>query len=212
MGKPVKQSERAIAERKRQIEAASRRYGDTVVAWYPVYCGVAAEEVAAENLRLQGYAAFYPKIKVHHRRKRQNVKAFIEEQVERPYYPRYIFVGIRDGQDQGIMPINETQGVSTVVYFGERPLSIPGKYMNRLMLNADSDGIVARIDKRNKLERRLYQKHDLVRLSDESPFEGIIAMVSVDLGTEIKILLDLFGAQREVTIVPGHVAEVIAAA
>lgn len=185
-------SDEARAKRDQMVEAAAAQYGQNVESWYAVYCGVNAEERAAEELRFKGYAVFYPIIEVHHRRKRPSVNAYVEEWIPRPYYPRYLFCGQREGMTRSVMPINETDGVSTVVYFGDRPLSIPAKIIQQIMDKADSDGIVAKMDARNKAARKLFDKGDKVRITD-GPFSGLLACILDDDFKGTRVWLEQMG-------------------
>lgn len=186
--------------RKRMMHEAQSRFGPTVEDWLAVFTTVNAEELAAEELRLQGYAVFYPQVQVHHRKKRPGVDAYVTEIVPKPYFPRYIFCGRRTGQDAGIMPINETRGVQGVVCFGEGPVRIPHKVIDEMMLKADSDGIMARIDERNKLARKLFLPETRVRVGS-GPFSGLIGFIISDNLKSARVWLEQF--DREVSM-PGE--------
>src|SRR5690606_36352862 len=115
---------------------------------------------------------FYPFIRVRKSRKRPNIEAkqvFVDEE---PYFPRYLFVGLRGRPHETIYNVNQTDGVSTVVYCGDEPLAIPGEIMDELFRKADDGGQVASVD---RLARKELAKDTLVEFRKNTPLAGLIA-------------------------------------
>jgi transcription antitermination factor NusG len=116
--------------------------------WYAVMTAPRAEELANRNLRRLGFWTFYPHQRVKRKRKRANLDQYLVEWVNMPYYPRYMFLGLRDGE--GLYGVNECDGVSTVVYSGDRPLEVPHAVMDEIIAMGDSNGLVGAVDRGNR--------------------------------------------------------------
>lgn len=173
--------------------------------WYAVMTNPRMEEVAARNLKRLGYWTFYPFKRVRKLRKRANVNAHIVEWVNRPYFSRYIFVALRH-QGEGLYAANEADGVSTVVYLGDKPLCIPNPIMDELMDRANDDGVVgAPVD---EVARKPFQEGQLVGFKDNSPLCGLLGQIAVDDGKSVMVWLQLLGASRKVSVEPSAVAEI----
>jgi transcription antitermination factor NusG len=171
--------------------------------WFAVMTNPSCEEIANRNLRRAGFYTFYPFQKVRRRRKRANVDKYLVEWINKPYYPGYLFVAIRG--DQGAYTVNETHGVSTVVYCGPDPLEIPTAVMDRIMSASGEDGLVGAVD---TVSRRVFKQGQLVRFQDNSPMSGLLAQIALDNGKEIKVWLEVLGANRVITVDPSAVAEI----
>lgn len=177
------------------------------IRWFAVYTAARAEgEVAArlDPVRPLGEATrfqvFYPQIKVGFRRGRK--REYVE--VARPYFPRYLFVGIRTSDSFGgaVAAINATIGVSTVVHLNGNPLEIPPCVMAELMEQAGSCELMSSIGLPKETARFEGQVGDHVKLSSETPFGGFVCEITslarLDAHGEIGIWLNLLGAEREV--------------
>lgn len=180
--------------------AAGKRGG---MKWYAVMTAPRGEELANRNLKRAGYWTFYPHERVRRRRKRANVDQYVVEWINEPYFPRYLFVAIREGQ--GFMPVNEAEGVSTIVYSGEIPLEIPEPVMDELFALGDDQG---RVGTKDRTQRHLWPSGSHVRLRGNSPMSGLIAQIALDKGKEICLWVDILGARRQISVAPEVVAEI----
>lgn len=171
--------------------------------WFAVMTNPRCEETAARNLKRGGYYTFFPHERRRRRRKRANANSFIIEWVTRPYFNRYIFVALREGQ--GLYGVNEADGVSTVVYSGPDPLQIPIPVMDELMARGDKNGQVGAFD---DVSRKLFKPDQLVAFKDNSPLCGLLGQIAVDNGKEVSVWLTMLGVRRKVSVDPSVVAEI----
>jgi transcription antitermination factor NusG len=171
--------------------------------WYAVMTAPRGEELANRNLRRAGYWTFYPHQRVRRRRKRANLEQYLVEWVNMPYYPRYLFLGLREGE--GMYGVNELDGVSTIVYSGDRPLEVPHPVMDELMAMGDSNGQVGAVD---RVSRAMLKAGQRVRFVDNSPLSGLIAEIALDNGTEIRLWVSMLGGRRQIAVDPSVVAEI----
>lgn len=97
-------------------------------AWYVVHTQPMAEQRAAANLVRQGYETYLPL----YRRRRSHARRV--ELVERPLFPRYLFVRFDPGADRW-RPILGTFGVSGLIRIGDMPVPVPGGIVDALRAN-----------------------------------------------------------------------------
>jgi transcription antitermination factor NusG len=171
--------------------------------WYAVMTAPRSEELANRNLRRAGYWTFYPHQRVKRKRKRANQNIYLVEWVNMPYYSRYIFAALKEGP--GLYGVNECDGVSTVVYSGDRPLEVPHRVMDEIIAMGDSNGQVGAVD---RVSRKPFKPGQRVRFADNNPMSGLIAEISLDNGKEIGLWVDMLGGRRQVFVDPGVVAEI----
>ena len=85
--------------------------------WYVVHTKVRQEQTACVNLVRQGYAVYFPRIRILKRR-----RGMQQAQLE-PLFPRYIF--LQPGSvAHSIAPVRSTLGVAALVRFGQEPAVI----------------------------------------------------------------------------------------
>lgn len=162
--------------------------------WYVVHTGARAELQANNYLRAQGYDTLYlhfPATVKHANRKIGVIK---------PYFPRYLFVGVYPGQSIGV--VNKTPGVSTVVYFGDEPMSVPDAVMAEMRSIGDANGKIA---PKEPEERERLRKSREVRIMGGA-FEGFLATVEKDAGDAVRVWVSIFGRPTAVTVAPGDLA------
>lgn len=156
--------------------------------WHAVHTNARAEWLAKSRLEEQAYAVFYPHFlgTVRHARKVIGVI--------KPYFPRYLFVGVRP--DQSLYAVNKTMGVSTVVYIGDVPLEVPGPVMAELRSRGDEDGRVAMEEGRRKARPAVGS-----RVSLAGPLEGFVAQVAeIDGGDHVRVWVQMFGRLVEARV------------
>lgn len=171
---------------------------DTGIRWYATMTNPRNEFLAAKNLHRQDLITFLPFEWVQKKRKLPNRNGFKLEWVREAFFPGYLFVGL-DKPNHSVYQINETDGVSTVVYQGAEPLPIPHKVMMDLMCRADETGLVAR---RQIEQRKAFEAGQRVKFVDESPFAPLFAVVSIDKDTRVEVLLEILGKTRPVSVSP----------
>lgn len=162
--------------------------------WYVVHTGARAELQANHYLRAQGFETLYlhfPATVSHANRKIGVIK---------PYFPRYLFVGVYPGQSIGA--INKTPGVSTVVYFGDDPMPVPDDVMAEMRSIGDSSGRIA--PKEPEGRKRLRQDQDVKIIG--GPFEGFAATVVWDGGKAVQVWVAALGMRVPVMLNPDDLA------
>jgi transcription antitermination factor NusG len=189
--------------------------------WYAVHCGPRCEKKASTELSRKGYFTFYPFL----RQKRYVGRRRFPREVDMPLFSRYIFVAFRSKPREAIGDVNDTNGVSTVVYLGGEPLSIPSKVVDALMAitdECDDDGEISYIVNAKRLAEFTDQKEehwfkgkpgDQVQMLDEAPYYGLIAELAsiehLDKKEEISVWLNVLGARRKVEVRARAVASII---
>jgi len=149
--------------------------------WHAVHTSPRKEWLAHSLLQRQGYEVLYLHYSdtVKHARRTWTVL--------KPYFPRYLFAGLANGQT--VYRINKTPGVSTVVYSGDEPLAVPGNVIEELRARGNSSGLVAFTPSERGDHQRRYKKGERVRI-DAGPLEGFVACVVLDRGPSIRVWVD----------------------
>lgn len=93
--------------------------------WYVVFTRPSAEGKALTQLENQGYTAYLPLYRTKRRHARR------EEMVDRPLFPRYLFVAL-DILEQQWRPILSTVGVADLLRRGDRPTAVPSGLVEAL--------------------------------------------------------------------------------
>ena len=149
-------------------------------AWYVVYTRPHAEEVAARNLVRQGFDTFLPRLSKRRRHARKL------EIVQRPLFPRYLFVAVDLAVDRW-RAIHSTIGVAGLVCHGEAPSEVPRDVVATLLEQCDSNGVLLAED------RQTFTRGDLVRILDGA-FSNLTAVFERMTDSErVAVLLNLMG-------------------
>lgn len=180
---------------------------DPDIRWYAVYTHLQSEAQADCELRRLGYMTFFPFHRVRLRRKRPGRHAYRVEWVDRPYFPRYTFVAVRQimGTWESIGPAMRAKGVFGVVQSNGEPLEIPIRVMDELMARADEAGLIGEQD---LLARNRLKAGQRVSIEGNTPLSGLLAQVSLDTGKEIRLWVEMLGAKRLVRANPEHVTAI----
>lgn len=113
------------------------------------------------------------------------------------------------GKAQSIYAINNTIGVSTVVYCGYQALPIPLSIISHLKQKADESG---EIDvPKNKIPDFPGKPGDKIKFAEHSPFSGLIAQL-MGLDNTGKLVVEveqMLGSARLMTIARSDVGAVI---
>lgn len=170
-----------ISEHKRPTCPRDLKSGDRADArlqlkWLVATTHTHKESLAVANLRQQGYAPYCPMIqrtRSHARRK---------EQVLRPLFPGYVFVGFNPVSDRWT-PIQSTRGIRNVLRFGGQLGVLDGAFV-RAIQSRECDGVVT-------LPKPSFAAGEDVRLVS-GPFDGLIGKIlSVNTGGRLTVLMDL---------------------
>jgi transcriptional antiterminator RfaH len=95
--------------------------------WYLVQTKPRQEELAYEHLSRQGYECYLPRFKAQ-RVRRGRIHRLIE-----PLFPRYLFIALgQSAQSRSWSPIRSTQGVSTLVRFGQEPARVQPEVVDQI--------------------------------------------------------------------------------
>lgn len=168
--------------------------------WYAVYTQVQKEGLVNRLLQFQGFKTLYlhyPAVVKHARRTKL---------VMRPYFCRYVFAAVRNGQT--VYDINNTIGVSTVVYCNGEPLEIPVPVIEELRLRADDKGMLKKPPKETTEQRKRYRRGQRVRIT-EGILEGLKAVIELDSGYEVKVWLGLFKGEVQVSLHPEALSPIL---
>lgn len=170
--------------------------------WYAVMCKARKEWLAEKNLKYQGYDTFFPHFREWTTPLRTKPRLII-----RPYLTRYIFAALTDRAKHSIYQINNTIGVSSVVYCGMDALAIPQEIINDIKDLADDKGQLTRD------QEPIFPglPGDRIKFCEASPLFGFVAeIMRVDKDGKIMVRLDkLLGAERIVPIKSADVGAII---
>lgn len=155
--------------------------------WYVVYTHANAEAKARSHLLRQGFTTMLPTYRCwrSHARKR--------EVVERPLFPRYVFVAL-DVLEQRWRPILSTVGVCDLVRHGNAPTPMPSGLAEEIGERA-AGGAFDRLSPADGM-----REGDVVRIL-EGPFTDLIGRFAGLADKErVFVLLDLLGRQVRTTL------------
>jgi transcriptional antiterminator RfaH len=150
-------------------------------SWYLVYSKPRQEDVALTHLARQGYSAYLPRCR--RLRKRQGRSLPVIE----PLFPRYLFIHL-DTHVDNWGPIRSTQGVTSLVRFGQKPAPVPDSLIVFLRSREGEDGLSLWLEPQ-------HQTGDRVRVAD-GPLEGYEGILLAKTGRErVVVLLEILGKQ-----------------
>jgi len=150
--------------------------------WYVVHTRANGESRALDNLRRQGFETFLP------RHKRRRVHARKVEIVERPLFPRYMFVAL-DLVTAPWRSILGTFGVNDLLRHGDSPTPMPDGVVEALQ----ADTAAHLHDESDPLTR--LRAGDAVRVL-AGPFADLIGKFqALGESERVIVLLDLLGRE-----------------
>ncbi len=164
--------------------------------WFAVYTNPQKEGLVAFLLGMQRFETLW----LHYMYRPHRRGGAL---VCRSYFPRYLFVGLEDGQALGT--VNDTAGVSTVIYQGDEPLEIPQPVIDELRLRADDAGLLHLTPEETNEQRRRFRRGQRVRIT-EGILQGMEAVVGLDTGGEIKVMIEMFRGKVPASLDPEAVA------
>lgn len=161
--------------------------------WFLIHTKIRQENVALENLELQGYECFLPQINA------EKLRNGTLQVVREPLFPRYLFIRLgTDLASQSWSPIRSTLGVSRLVTFGQAPAKIEEELVFTIRTQTDTAAIQA----------RLFKEGEAVVVTD-GPFVGLEAIYQMASGEgRVMVLLNLMSKQVKMTLGPGSLRKV----
>jgi transcription antitermination factor NusG len=173
--------------------------------WYALIANPNCEHKLVRNLDASKFRAYLPcfsKVsRVGGRRKMEAV-------IERPIFPRYVFVASLHGEFPFFW-LQNTNGLESIVKIEGRPMPIPHGVIEEIM-RRDIDG---KFDLRPKRLRTLqdagFEAGDVVRVG-AGAFEGLEAKIKALVGgSKARVLLEIFGRPTPIDV-PLHELEKVA--
>ena len=156
--------------------------------WIVAHCHANAEFKAETHLRRQGFEVYLPKFKTTRRHARR------VENVIRPLFPRYLFIGF-DANSTHWRPIRSTVGVSHLLTAGERPLVAPEWVVEQLRQREDDSGLFSGAG------GNPFKKGDAIQIVT-GPFADHVGIFdALNESQRVAVLLDIMGRQVK-TLVP----------
>lgn len=164
----------------------------TAARWYCVQTKPRAESTALEHLARQRFHCFLPRVRLI------RLRGGRRSRVVEPLFPRYLFLQARP-ELESLAPVRSTRGVLGLVRFGGRIAEAPGVLIQRLIADADSEGVILRPD-------NAPQPGDRVRIV-EGLLQGLEG-VYTQMAGEVRavILLNFLGSAQRI-VVPAKVLE-----
>lgn len=150
-----------------------------MMSWFAVQTQPHKENLAAQELRNQGFEVYLPR---YQKLRRHAGRAEI---VAAPLFPRYLFAGI-DLEVQRWRSVNGTRGVSGLVMFGEKPVPVPDPVIAEIRGREDELGFI-------RLNRPAFRRGQALRII-EGPMTDTEALFeeAVD-GNRAILLVSLLG-------------------
>lgn len=161
--------------------------------WYVVQTQPRKESFAGQNLDNQGFTSFLPRIRKTTRHARRTRTGLV------PLFPRYLFVSLDLGQDRW-RSVHGTFGVARMVTDGFWPAPVPHGLVEELIDAAERFGA---IDLRESLT-----PGEKVRFLNGPFAETIGKLVQLDDAGRARVLLELLGSEREVSVAAESLAPV----
>lgn len=188
-----------IAGTAREIPARTRDGGGMTPRWYALMTQPRKEWAVDERLREQGYETFFP---FHTAVKRISARKWGTTSVKRAYFPRYLFVRVKD--DQSLYPVEKTIGAVGLIRFGQEVIEIPAKVIQALAQRIATGTFEPEPKATGPKPGERY------RLGEEAgAFYGLVAIIrQVAKGNrEVSVWLDLFGGRVEASVAPEMLEE-----
>lgn len=158
---------------------------DHGTCWFLAQLKPNCANIAARNLRRQGFNVFLPLEEETCQRNGKFVTAM------RPLFPGYIFVAFEVAR--GLWrAVNSTYGITRLVSFGRDPAAVPLDLVSQLMLRCDAKGKL--------LPPKLLKPGDRVTLT-KGPFVNFVAEVEkIAPDRRVWVLMEIMGGQTRVAV------------
>jgi len=158
---------------------------DQDTSWFLAQLKPNCAQIAAKNLRRQGFQTFLPMEEETRQRNGKFVTA------KRPLFPGYIFVAFDVAL--GLWhTVNSTYGITRLVSFGKEPTSVPLDLVSQLIQRCDAKGELQPV--------KALKPGDEVTLT-KGPFANFVAEVEkIAPDQRVWVLMDIMGAQTRVAV------------
>lgn len=167
--------------------ARATRGGHNLRRWYVAHTLARAERKARAHLRHQGFGVYLPCYLA------QRSHARRRDWVEKPLFPRYLFVHLDLGRDRW-RAVHSTVGVRSLVSAGDQPLAVPTDVIEEIRAREDSRGLVSLGG------GCAFHRGDRVRFT-EGPFLDIAGIFDCQSDEErVVLLLNLLGREVKVSV------------
>lgn len=154
---------------------------DDGTKWYVVQTQMHSERKAEEHLSRQGFEVYLPKYSKKRRHARKT------EMVIRPLFPRYLFVALDLARDRWRV-VQSTVGVSSLVFFGDKPAPIAHNIISEIREQEDEKGLV-------RLQCPAFESGQRVRIL-EGVFQDTVGTFQQDADkSRVAVLLKLLGRE-----------------
>lgn len=154
--------------------------------WYVVHTHPQAEERAVHHLQFQGFSVYLPRFRAERRHARK------VEIVERPLFPRYLFIDM-DVEQTRWRSIRGTFGVRDLVSRGDRPAPVPMGVVEEIRRREGEDGLI-------KLPIPSFQTGERVQVTDGALAEQIGVVLAMPDHQRVILLLGMLGREVQVTV------------
>lgn len=154
--------------------------------WYALMSKPQKDAYAEEQLNNQGYITYRPLAMRERSRRGKIIK------VTESLFPRYLFINL-DAVNDNWAPIQSTYGVSSLVRFGDLPLSIPDSLIDQLRLQENQF-------QERAIDLDSFRQGDSVTITSGS-FEGLSAVFERYNGEErVILLMNILNEQAKVAV------------
>lgn len=161
---------------------------ETGSPWYVAQTKPRQESTAVMHLQRQGYKTYLPMLTRWKKRHGQWCR------VQEVCFPRYMFFSPGRPQ-QGLGPVRSTQGVSSLVAFGQIPATIERDVLvalNQLeQMRARQEAIEKAVSP--------FAAGDTVRI-ESGPLSGLTGIVSASSTERVAVMLSLLGREKSINI------------
>jgi transcriptional antiterminator RfaH len=152
-----------------------------VASWTVAMTKAGCEQIAAFNLKRQGYTYYLPLYRAHTPGQKVRIRAL---------FPRYIFIHI----EETWYSILGTYGISRLLMVENHPCQVADEIITDLKAKEDKRGFV------NLEPKAKFKPGDIVKVS-EGPLVGYPLLVEGMSGPErVKVLIDMLGRKVNVVI------------
>ena len=162
------------------------------MSWFVVATKPNAERLACTHLERQGFMPYLPQLKVQRRHARR------VEMVNRPLFPRYVFVEL-DLRVAHWHAINGTYGVQHILTHDGRPHALQDGFVDALMAR-EQDGF-------EDLSQQL-QPGDMAQVCGGPFDEQIGKILSADQAGRVRLLMNLMGGEVVSTVAADRLLKV----
>ena len=156
--------------------------------WYLVVTKPRQEPLAQVHLERQGFECYAPRILEKKIIRKKSVV------VDRPLFPRYLFIRAKEAFEAPLYPVRSTCGVSHLVTFG--PEKAPGT-VNKALIEALR---LEEARRRASPAAEPFQKGDRVRIL-EGPFRGLLGVFDLmEERARVHLLIDFLGKATRLSL------------